>query len=403
MKILILAIVVLAGIIGSAFFFGGNSYTASLENPSTSDSIASISGEKVWIEVLKEKVFEFDDKGKLIKELKTGDTLEEGRIVDAGTGALANIYFPDGSILKLDSETKIQIQKSEFQKTSGKLSVKIILTLGRVWSQVKSLAGNDSEWQIETPNAVAAVRGTGFGVEFTKGKSMILVLENKVLVSAKDTATNNIIASSETIVSEKEFVSVDEKDLPKIKTEKRTLKIEKADSDFLNRAWIKRALEEQKKETEIRKIEEANKNKETEEAQKENIKIETPKIETGTRINTNNGETLKIINRAPLEKVFEGESIKFEAILILNSGSEKNVTNEVLWQVLGGIGRIEKDGTFLPKLDQSVSEFGSAFGNIIGIWKDKTSGKEILGKTPIFKVEGAIIEENIENSLEPRG
>src|SRR3989338_8679482 len=157
MKILILAIVVLAGIIGSAFFFGGNSYTASLENPSTSDSIASISGEKVWIEVLKEKVFEFDDKGKLIKELKTGDTLEEGRIVDAGTGALANIYFPDGSILKLDSETKIQIQKSEFQKTSGKLSVKIILTLGRVWSQVKSLAGNDSEWQIETPNAVAAV------------------------------------------------------------------------------------------------------------------------------------------------------------------------------------------------------------------------------------------------------
>jgi len=70
---------------------------------------------------------------------------------------------------------------------------------------------------------------------------------------------------------------------------------------------------------------------------------------------------------------------------------------------LGGIGSMEKDGTFLPKLDQSVSEFGSTFGNIIGIWKDKTSGKEILGKTPIFKVDGRIIEENIQDSLEPRG
>ena len=390
MKILILAMIVLAAVVGSAFFLGESSPTPPSKNSALGSATGAVPGEKAWIEILKEKVFEFDDKGKLIKELKTGDTLQEGRIIDAGTGALANIYFPDGSTLRLEPETKIQIQKSEFQKTSGKLVVKIGLTLGRAWSQIKNLATDDSEWQIETPNAVAAVRGTSFGVEFTKGKSTILVLENKVLVAAKDTITNNIIESSKTIVSEKEFVVIDEKDIPKIKTEKRTLKIEKADSDLLNRVWIKRAVETLKR-TETIKV------NETQKVEELRTNIETRTTESITP------RELKIVNKMSLEKIIEGESIKFEALLILSDGSQKTVTNEVLWQVLGGIGSMEKDGTFLPKLDQSVSEFGSTFGNIIGIWKDKTSGKEILGKTPIFKVDGRIIEENIQDSLEPRG
>lgn len=395
MKILILAIVALAAIVGFAFFLDQKSPASPEIAPA---NVISASGEKPWIEVLTGSVFEFDEKGKLIKELKTGDVLEEKRTIDAGTGALANIYFGDGSVLMIDSETKIELQKGEFQKTSGKLSVKIGMTLGRVYSQIKNLATLDSEWQVETPNAVAAVRGTAFGVEFTKGKSIIVVSENTVDVAAKDAATNTIIESSKTTVSKKEFVTINDKDIPQIKAERKTLKIEKVGNEMLNRTWLKRAIE-QEKTTETIKIEE-NKNN-----------IENKRLESTIQTNTGIREPiavlapkeLKIISKNSLEKIFEDENVKFEAVLVFSNGSEKAITSEVTWQVLGGIGIIGKDGTFLPKLDPSVSEFGSAFGNIIAIWKDKTTLKEFLGKTSIFKVEARIIKEEIQNTLEPRG
>lgn len=370
MRILILAIVALATIIGVAFFLGSEPTTLQ-ENAKNAEAMSSTNSEKSWIEILSGKVFEFDKNGKLIRELKTGDIVGEERILDAGTGALASIYFGDGSILKIDSETKIEIQKNEFKKTNGKLVEKVWLSLGRVWSQIKNLNTADSEWQIETPNATAAAHGTSFGVEFTKRKSIVIVSENKVLVTAKDSETGEKIESSKTALSENEFVAIDEKDLPKIKAEKRTLKTEKVGSELLNRAWIKRAMEA----TPARK----------------EVKNTTSPIE------------LKITNEVSLEKIFEGESIKFDAVLVLSNGSEKTVSSEVTWQVLGGIGTIAKDGTFLPKLDVSVSEFGSAFGTIVAIWKDITTSKELLGKTPIFKVETRVIEEKIQNSLEPRG
>lgn len=388
MRILILSIVALSAIVASAFFLGANSS----DGPElTTANVLNTSGEKPWIEVLSGKVFEFDKNGKLIKELKTGDSLEEERTIDAGTGTLANIYFGNGSVLKIDSETKIKIVKGEFQKTSGKLSVKIWLVVGRVYSQIKSLATIDSEWQVETPNTVATVRGTAFGVEFSKGKSMVIVTQNKVEVSAKDPATNQIIESSKTTAKENEFIVVDEKDIPKIKAEKRTLKIEKAGEEILQRTWIKRELEEEKNSVDQVKVEEQRTIENLKQTEQNTQPIQIKNVE------------LKITGRIPLEKIFEGESIKFEAILILNDGSEKTVTTETKWQVLGGIGTMEKNGAFLAKLDGSVSELGSAFGNVVAIWKDSATGKEFLGKTPIFKVEARAIEQEIDNLLEPRG
>ena len=380
MKILILAIAALAVIVGSAFFIGSNSTSLIEVAPA---NVLEDTGEKPWIEVISGKVFEFDQNGKLVRELKTGDTIEEKRVLDAGTGTLANIYFGDGSVLKIDSETKIEIWNGMFEKESGKLSVKIQLVLGRIYSQIKNLATVDSEWQVETPNAIAAVRGTAFGVEFSKGKSTVIVVENKVEVAAKDLATNKIIESSKTIVKEKELVTLLDKDIPQIINERKTLKIEKVGDEMLNRVWIKRSIKTEKP-------------------------VETLKVEEVKNINTQKPETaapkeIKITSQTPLEKILEGENIKLEVILILSDGSEKKVTTEVSWQTLGGIGTVSRDGNFSAKLDSSVSEFGSAFGNIIGIWKDPATGNELLGKTPIFKVDAQILKEEINDSLEPRG
>jgi alpha-mannosidase len=110
-----------------------------------------------------------------------------------------------------------------------------------------------------------------------------------------------------------------------------------------------------------------------------------------TQLISNDNDTspkeLKIISEEQLEKIAEGENIKFDAVLVLSNGSEKVVTSEVEWQILGGIGTISKDGAFTSKLDISVLEFRSAFGNVIGIWKDQVTSKEFLGKTAIFKVD----------------
>ena len=101
----------------------------------------------------------------LTGELNAQDT------VIVGTGSRAVLHLSDGSQLTLGSDTSVTVldlNTLEYS-TDNNLSTKISLLLrsGEVWSQsprLRTSTGSASEFSIQTDSAVAAVRGTIFGV-----------------------------------------------------------------------------------------------------------------------------------------------------------------------------------------------------------------------------------------------
>ena len=90
-----------------------------------------------------------------------GMTLAVGDRVRTAIKSGALLTFFEGSTIKLESETDVQIQQVERAQDE---SVRITLKqwLGRTWSRVVKMAGTGSHYEIETPSATAVVRGTLF-------------------------------------------------------------------------------------------------------------------------------------------------------------------------------------------------------------------------------------------------
>ncbi len=93
--------------------------------------------------------------------LATGDTVETG---DTG---FADIYFGDGSVSHLDGESSLVLSDMIVGQNDEKnliTRIKLFLSRGKVWNKVVRLA-SDSEFNIETSEAIAGVRGTEFKVD----------------------------------------------------------------------------------------------------------------------------------------------------------------------------------------------------------------------------------------------
>jgi len=93
-----------------------------------------------------------------------GMTLVAGTRIKTSADSHALLTFFEGSTLKLEPNTDIEIQKLE---SNEQQSTTIIVKqwLGKTWSRVVKMADPGSQYEIETPSAVAAVRGTLFTTE----------------------------------------------------------------------------------------------------------------------------------------------------------------------------------------------------------------------------------------------
>lgn len=159
-----------------------------------------------WIEVVKPAVFLVDNTG-ATKELKTGDEVSQGDKIKTDENGVASIYFPDGSVARLDTSTEITIDAANYDQSDKSLVVKIFVSIGKVWSKIVDLATPNSSWQVESSNAVATVRGTAFGVQVVDGSTEIIGSENNVSVQVKD-SQNNILADT-VVVGPEKYLKVD--------------------------------------------------------------------------------------------------------------------------------------------------------------------------------------------------
>jgi len=114
-----------------------------------------------------------------------GMSLVAGTRVKTAEDSHALLTFFEGSTIKLEPNTNVEIQQVEY--TEGQ-STRIVLKqwLGRTWSRVVKMADPGSHYEIETPSATALVRGTLFSTEVDEtGATQVTTTEGLVSVIAQ--------------------------------------------------------------------------------------------------------------------------------------------------------------------------------------------------------------------------
>lgn len=101
-------------------------------------------------------------------EIQTGTSVktEEG---------LAHVLLPDNSLISIDSKTEIVVNYAPG-------FVDIVQLVGRTWHRVVNLGSG--KYQVNTPTALATVRGTVFGVN-ANGETGLYVIESNVDIQQK--------------------------------------------------------------------------------------------------------------------------------------------------------------------------------------------------------------------------
>ncbi|MBI3929303.1 MAG: FecR domain-containing protein [Armatimonadetes bacterium] len=127
-----------------------------------------------------------------------GDVLAPGSRIKTGKGSTAALVLSDETMIKLAENTEfvlVDLRESE----NGNFVRKFQLTLGRVWADVTPSKSSGSTFEIQGPDAVAAVRGTAFEVDATDTGTEINVFEGKVeSTDAFDGASTMLAADLET-------------------------------------------------------------------------------------------------------------------------------------------------------------------------------------------------------------
>jgi hypothetical protein len=109
---------------------------------------------------------------------KTGLFLYEGDTVKTGKDAQAALTFTNGTVLKLNRNTEFTIENTG---QIEKIGTQIQMKLGSLWSKVIPR----SRFEIRTPVAVVAVRGTEFETNLLGGRLDVSVFSGTVNLKNK--------------------------------------------------------------------------------------------------------------------------------------------------------------------------------------------------------------------------
>lgn len=124
--------------------------------------------------------------------------LEAGDKVRTGADASAEIGLEGESVLELGPESEFTVTSLQREEPS------FLLGFGSMMAKIKRLFTKEGRFVVRTPNAVAAVRGTEFGVEVAEdeGQTHVAVFdEGKVAVTSDDGLGETLLQSNhETLV-----------------------------------------------------------------------------------------------------------------------------------------------------------------------------------------------------------
>ncbi len=106
--------------------------------------------------------------------IKVGSKLRRSEVVKTAKDSRIEITLPDGSVIRLSSESKLVLENIMVSKKKKKKKFSFRLLLGKAWTKVKKLMSKDSSFKVKTKNAVAGVRGTTFRLNVEKDESTVV-------------------------------------------------------------------------------------------------------------------------------------------------------------------------------------------------------------------------------------
>lgn len=104
--------------------------------------------------------------GSTIKAASSGQMLAEGQAIRTSGGAFASLLLDDGSRISVPSNTDLKIIRLRRYILESALDYDFQVDRGSARSKVAPLKSANDRYQIRTPRAVSAVRGTDFQTRF---------------------------------------------------------------------------------------------------------------------------------------------------------------------------------------------------------------------------------------------
>ncbi|MBN1810371.1 MAG: FecR domain-containing protein [Anaerolineae bacterium] len=113
--------------------------------------------------------------------------IEAGDRIRTGSDSAVQLAFFDGSTTDLAPETEVSIVQMSSRKSGGGKVVVLQQWSGQTYHRVQPLLDAESRFEVETPSAVASVRGTEFALDVgADGTTLVIVVEGLVNVEAQE-------------------------------------------------------------------------------------------------------------------------------------------------------------------------------------------------------------------------
>ena len=119
------------------------------------------------------------------KPLASGNIVAVGDVVRTGKDGQAEFTWADKTRWKLAPNTQLVVAKASLNSTKKTEVSQFRLDAGKVFVRIVKSLTPDSKFEVETPTAVAAVRGTVFSVEVKDGKTNVETFAGHVRVSSE--------------------------------------------------------------------------------------------------------------------------------------------------------------------------------------------------------------------------
>jgi ferric-dicitrate binding protein FerR (iron transport regulator) len=98
-----------------------------------------------------------------------GTPVQVGDQIATGPSSSATITLSDGTQMELTDSATLTIDQDMVTSTGTRQSTKVSLLGGVVRSLVRFTPGTPPNYEVHTPNAVAAARGTSYDTQYSKG------------------------------------------------------------------------------------------------------------------------------------------------------------------------------------------------------------------------------------------
>ena len=127
-----------------------------------------------------------------------GQVLPEGTNISTGPSSFVTMLLDDGSRISLPSNSNVRISRLRSYVLGGSLDYDFNIAKGGVRSSVVKQKSGDDRYQVRTPKAVSAVRGTDFQSRYDpdNGSDYAEVVEGALAVEAGSSKTRSLPAGN---------------------------------------------------------------------------------------------------------------------------------------------------------------------------------------------------------------